>query len=537
MLGAMRGVVHVSKRFAFSAFVILTLAALSACGGGRTVPSGAPTRNGSSAGQAPIAELRQMDAGTADAIVDPSLPEAERKYVSIALRGVRIPSSAGGTLPIPQNYQVVVIDAKTGELHYNRAGLRGTIRSHKIQFMEVPPDRAVTSAGHERAVRDIVPLYYTGKVTPDSGAGAYRRVFTVGNYDPSSVATAFEKAHVTTFCNSGNLYDQYLPDGDYRKSAGFSYLGGWSASLLAVDSGLQYNKNLTSASGDDYSPIMRIATTPASAGTEYDSVGNQIAWHIPCSGFGVDMAFYVSGPVNNGALQLELIGQYQYVDPYSGLNQNIFVIYNTQQSGPWLGWDPVCYGCVFKRMTSLAHKAVTLGGPPDDFGNGDEFHATWSNMVVSCGFAGFACSPSNGGSLFQVSQYTNSIAGCQEYPVWTMPYDTGRRDCTSIPANAVNHVSVSNFTWGGEQDDIVLNPPASSPSPPGRTDADACPDLDRYSHDACAHGAYRVRRRSPRDQHLEQRRICSDPAGLTEVSEFRLLPIPGVRYQQQPRLG
>ena len=148
----------------------------------------------------------------------------------------------------------------------------------------------------------------------DSNSGPYRRVYTIPARSVG-VTTTGEIATARLYCSNGNvpvINSSVGPKVNEPKSfnSGHTYLGGWSGQDDAADAGLQYNRNLSPGSADDYTAFVRDApfkrTSPNGDGSgdymfayydetapnAYHAVGftDGQSWHIPC-GTDVVMTF------------------------------------------------------------------------------------------------------------------------------------------------------------------------------------------------------------------------------------------------------
>ena len=306
------------------------------------------------------------------------------------------------------------------------------------------------------------------------------------------------RAQVLTNCNNGQTYNATLNRQDNTQNKKYEdgnlLLGGWSKYDKAVDAGLIYNKGLQPASLDDYSAFYAIENTPRhrrpaddALGIQFDhSTGNRSNWKIPCNDQGryTSITFFADQPLNSPGSPnyplnyVELVTQYQYFDKNIQGPRAIDLIYVTQsQNDDWEGWNPSCDGCVFKRETTIAQRAVKSGGPGDVFNNGDSFTGAWFNTSLSCGFSDGGCTDPNRGLLYAMRSI--NIKACEEYPAWGN-YSDDTRDCSNSagPVGGVSqHIKVSQFGYDHEVDYIDLNPivadagptPTPAPTPMGQT--------------------------------------------------------------------
>ncbi len=440
---------------------VFLLGTMVACGHAATSSRGvlpAPVKSTNSTAT-DVAAIRRIDAATAARLLDPALSSTERSIVARAITGLRTTS----TMAIdPANIQIAVFDPASNNVYYNRATLHGSFvrKINSYAFQPRPAGVESPAAGKRRTAT------YLGTGRPDAGTGPYRRLYTFPNIDPNAYSLALIIANVSHACNSGNLLNPFYPDKDIHKEAGHSYLGGWSGTNNAVDAGMIYNRGITTASQDDYSPFFAISGISGYPGVEYlnNSPSN---FHIACGTSLATMSFYVDAPVQSFEGQIELVLSIVFND---GQPRQIMLVYQTGASyvdgtSNWMGWGPSCNNCVLKRTTSLAQSG-------DNFNIADYYTATWSSTQLSCGFFVFpGCQPGPPGGASAISAAT--IKACEEYPSWYVPYDDNTRDCSNMPANAVPQVAVENFSFdrSGEVDIINLTPVPVSPPPATPTPA------------------------------------------------------------------
>jgi hypothetical protein len=402
---------------------------------------------------------RKIATSEVDRLIDKGVSADDREILRRATTNLRI---VNGVEPDVKNFQIAVIDGRTGSVTVNRPELKGTfIRTSRRYLFQRKP-QGLTSG---RSAMGTRAPQFSGNPIPNSGTGPYRRLYTYPNFDQNRYGLASIAANVSVQCNAGNILNLTPPAGPTPtpKSAGHSFFGGWSMSDQALDAGLIYNKGINAGSQDDYSPFFAIQGYSGYQGDEY-SGSSRVNWHIPCSDNAAFMSFYVDAPTFNFNATIELVTRYTYWDPGAGAWRQINLIFQTYRQfiggdDNWQGWSPSCYGCVLKRVTSIAQTG-------DDFNNGDSFTSTWSNTKLSCGFFLYSgCQPGSGDTLRPVD--ANAIKACEEYPGWN-GYDDGTRDCRNRPlSNSVSQVDVQNFQLdrSGETVLINLSPVKATPPP------------------------------------------------------------------------
>ncbi|MDP9023926.1 MAG: hypothetical protein M3N13_00940 [Candidatus Eremiobacteraeota bacterium] len=453
---------------------------LVACHGGsaqHTVPLPKSATSGAVSGSPLSGPVRRLEIAGASAVIDPGLPQQERDIVRNAASVLQVSTGPNGETIRPENFQIAVLDGKTGKIYFNRADLKGTMRAvRSLRRFDHRPQSVSTGAALQRGRR---PLVHNGKGSPDALSGPYRRIYTHPNHDSQGIGIARIGASVYTACNAGNVYNASK---DVQQHPAWSedgnlLLGGWSRDDNAVDAGLIYNKGLQSGSVDDYSPLFAIVNRTHDP-IEFDhNSHSRVNWHIPCDGtppFGngnpTNMYFFVDHPNQPGSYNyptndIELVSQYQYFDPTARVYKQIDLIYLTGSSPSatdWNGWSPSCDQCVFKRETTIAQRPPSKGGRADVFNNGDYFYGTWYGTSLSCGFTVNGCNYSNGTQYYAMDNFM--IQACQEYPAWT-DYHDDQHDCNNTPSQGNNHIQVSAFHYDSEYDLIDLHPDGATPGP------------------------------------------------------------------------
>jgi hypothetical protein len=409
----------------------------------------------------------------------------------------------------PAHVSISVYDGATGEAHFNRPELRGSLR--------VEPGTALPGDDYPLDL----PAENNGSATPQaitscggspspgctSGAGPYRRVVTrpvaaevtcpSGVPRPCSGTDGtntgyFNAGTVTTGCTVGT----FAPRGGGVSDVGYVFLGGYSASPHetggTVDAGLQNNDVLflDHPKRDDYSLFLGIldvaklvfsGNAPEDPEPETIDCGGKTTMEFRVAPWELNLdsrsgSGCVSSKTVDNPWQLAACGTVAFIIERGtgGVGQQ----YN-EQAIVWIapsisygGWGKMatseqgstekpqknywpqasCGGCIFKWTTGI-------GQLKEDLTDNSSYTATWSNRKI----APWATDPGDKSfvNLGVPVPMTEKLTLCSEYPLWTA-YDgaTAESDCsdTSPTVSGLRRsVQVSNYSVEGETDFISLS--------------------------------------------------------------------------------
>lgn len=330
-----------------------------------------------------------LSSSQASQLIDPSLPTATRTILQSVLTQTKLPDY-DPSFSIDQ-YDIAVIDGTTGNVYYNRPDLANSI--------------TINCPGTITCRIPLSPVegndYNPYEPKPNPGTGPYRRI--VSDYNQAipdtngSIYEPIETGLVTAYCNDGNMVSPNF--------AGTIYMGGWSADAtppsgsndlpgVSVDAGLQYNRRVGNTS-DTYSPFMNLESigyvSPTFANNLSGNPQQQAASFQYGCGTTIRNSYLVSNVYNNTTTSNVVLTETATgYDPLSARDRVVQIFYEAPMSnGAFNGWSESCQNCVFKYAVSIAQPQGQ-----ENLQDGSFFVGTWSQLELTCGFAGF--SPSCG---------------------------------------------------------------------------------------------------------------------------------------------